>query len=334
MRYSLVIGLVLCYAAAHADTTLTPLAGGADNTARIQEACNIGPVHLAYSVTNGGQFPVKGVTCLYIDGTAEGGSEFYNIPRIQMVGTDPSQAVITCPGTNVCTYANFAINPAPNGGIGVSNGGNSIHGLHLYNMTVVAASTGSGSCIDLHGGGTKQDLQVRNGFYGHCGGYCFDESYPDSGSLSDGSVIGATIFNCEKGLINFFATDNFRFVGNFFEGSFGNPAIFIDLSNQGQVFVGNDFDENYINIIFGNVNNAVISGNVSTRLQGGPFFQAWGAVQNLHWVSNVNDGSGADFQVVNPGNNGSPGSISGDILDLNPTFYDAYTTSVMQGCCR
>lgn len=334
MRYLLVIALVLCYATAHADTTLTPLAGGADNTAHIQKACDAGPVHLQYSPTTGGQFPVKGVTCLNIDGTAEGGSEFYNIPHIQMVGTDPSQAVITCPGTNVCTYANLAIDPAANGGVGISNGGNPVHGLHLYNMTIVAASASSGSCVDLHGGGPKQDLEVRNGFYGHCGGFCFDESYPDTGSLSDGSIIGATVFNCQKGLINFFASDDFRFVGNFFEGGFGNAAVFIDVSNIGLNFTGNNFDENFTNIIFGNVNNAVLSSNISARLQGGPFFQAYGAVQNLHWLGNVNDGSGADFQVANPGNNSLPGSIGGDILDLNPTFYDAYTVQVMQGCCR
>jgi hypothetical protein len=304
-----------------ATTTLAP--SGGDDTRRIQAACNAGRVVLADGVFN-----VTAVTCRNI--VSENADAFFYYqgqqPTTKLKGTSSSvRGVLVCPSPGPCLYRGFEVDPPPGVGGIVLDG---IHGAQLLEMSVIDDGGGnSGDCVDMNPT-TQEDNQnifVRGGTYEHCGGWCFDFGPNSSGlGLSDSAWSGVDVADCQAGGIYVSFGYNNHFTDNRIQDQYGKVGIRLD-SGGVDVVTGNTFDQNYSDIVLGNV-YLVATGNMSCRLQGGAMFDIEGQV-SINASAN---------RSCNPtylmGSNGQ--FTGGAFYDPLPSYADQRTQNLLSGAIR
>jgi hypothetical protein len=306
-------------AAFAATTTLDP--SGGDDTHRIQTACNAGRVVLADGV-----FHVSTVTCRNI--VSENADAYFwyegQQPTTKLKGASSgARGVLVCPSPGPCLYRGFEVNP-PSGTAGIVL--DSIHGAQLLDMSVIDDRGGlSGACVDMNvTQGDNQNIVVRGGTYEHCGGWCFDFSTRSDKGTSDSSWSGVNISNCQAGGIHISFGYGNHFTDNRIQDQFGLPGLKLDTGGADTV-TGNTFDQNYSDIVLGDV-YLVATGNLSCRLQGGAMFDIEGQVA----INAAGNWSCGPTYLV--GQNGQ--FTGGAFYDPLPSYADQRTQSLLSGALR
>lgn len=317
---AVVLAFVACPAEAFAAAiTLAP--SGGDDTHRIQTACDQGIV-----VLTGGVYQVSSVTCKNIISASADAYFWYEgqQPTTKLKGISSGRrGVLVCPSPGPCAYRGFDIDPPP-GTAGIVLDG--VHGAQLLEMSVIDdQGMLSGACVDMNvTTGDNQNIVVQGGTYEHCGGWCFDFSTQSDKGTSDSSWYGVDASNCGLGGIHISFGYGNQFVGNRIQDHFGLPGIKLD-SGGDDVVVGNIFDQNFSDLVLGNV-YLTANGNMSCRLQGGAMFDIEGQVA-INAAGNLS--CGPSYLV---GQNGQ--LTGGAFYDPLPTYGDQRTQSLLSGAIR
>lgn len=306
--------------AAEANNTGTAVLApsGGDDTMNFVHACSEGSVELTAGVYN-----VRAIVCRAITGFNADAGFWYEgqQPTIKLVGiATGARGVLTCPPPGPCAYQGFEVDPPP-GSAGIVI--DSVHGAQLLDVSVIDdQGQQSGACVDLNvnNGGDNQNIVVRGGTYEHCGGWCFDFSTVSDKGMSTSSWYGVNVGNCGLGGIHISFGYGNQFIGNHIVGQFGLPGIKLDTGGD-DIVVGNLFDENFSDIVLGDVYLSV-SGNQSCRTQGGAMFDIEGGVQ-INAAANLS--CGPNYLI------GANGHVSGAFYDPSPSYADQHSQDALAG---
>jgi len=300
--------------------TINP--SGADDTAALQQACNRGGI----VVLSAGDYHVRTITCANIVSASTEAFFYYEgqQPTVRIRGIPAgARGVVVCPPPGPCAYRGFDISP-PAGEAGIVL--DSIHGAQLFDVSVVDDTGGqSGACVDMNvTQGDNQNIVVRGGTYLHCGGWCFDFSTKSDKGTSDSSWYGADIANCGLGGVHIAFGYGNQFIGNRIQDQYAQPGVQLD-SGGTIVLDGNLFDQNFSDVVLGNV-YLVAAGNLSCRTQGGAMFDLEGEVA-INASGNLS--CGPTYLV------GTNGTLTGGAFyDPLPSYADPHTQQVLSGSIR
>lgn len=313
-----------CPATAFAATTTLAPSGG-DDTQRIQAACDAGRV-----ILTDGVFQVSAVSCRNM--VSENADAYFTSegqqPTTKLKGTSGSvRGVLVCPTPGPCLYRGFDVDPPPGAaGIVLDN----IHGAQLIDVSVIDDGAGnSGDCVDMNvtQGGGNQNIFVRGGTYGNCGGWCFDFGPNTTGAgTSDSAWTSVDVSFCRKGGIYISFGYGNQFIGNRVQDQFGLPGIKLD-SGGDDVAGENLFDQNFSDLVLGDV-YLTANGNMSCRLQGGAMFDIEGQVI-INAAGNLSCEPGPSYLV---GQNGQ--LLGGAFYDPVPSYANQRTQSLLSGAIR
>lgn len=313
---TLVAWMAFCH---FANATVVNPSGG-DDTVAMQKVCTAGQILELVR----GTYHTKGITCASVVGKSNPDVYFWyegQKDTTAIVGTGVGGSVISCPAPGPCAYSEIGVEPS-NGQSGIGATG-TVHTMRLTNVTVMDTSATSGACVDFSQA-NNQSLTIQGGVFQHCGGYCVDAS-----QMSDSSIIGATISNCQKGGIHVDVGFGNRIIGNYIEDMYTVNGI--EYWGGGKFSINdNQFDLNNVDIDIGGGTYGVITGNISCRA-----YLAFIEIDNGGSWANA-AGNNACWNTAPPGfANGNayyavPGTWTwGAIYDPAPSYVDQNSQNII-----